>query len=224
MKPIPATLLLIPFAVLALTCTGCLYTVAQTPEVLAPGQVTAGAVAAMGEEVGASRERVLTLSDLGIQARAGVFDRFDAGLRLSATAGYSGDVRYQVLRGPILASAGIGASYLPWTHFTTTDWDNEVVKQLGFYPTVLVGTPQVYGGLRVLCTRDWDRCPREGGWMWNDVSNSVSPEAVVGAMLNPAGGRIQLLPEAFIVVHATDRPVWTTWGIGLALQYLFGER
>jgi hypothetical protein len=221
MKLVLATLLLLPLALLALTCAGCLYTVAQTPEVLAPGQVTAGVVTAMGEEVGASREPVLTLSDLGIQARAGVFDRFDAGLRLSATAGYSGDVRYQIIREPILVSAGIGASYLPWTHFTRSDWDNEQVKQLGIYPAVLVGTPHVYGGLRLMLTRDWDRMIG-GQPTWNNVSNSVSPEAVVGAMLNPAVGRVQLLPEAFIVVHATDRPVWTTWGIGLALQYLFG--
>jgi hypothetical protein len=169
-----------PFVLLLALLPGCIsLSTFQSPRVLDPGEGQIGAgilfgVDLEGEESG--------LGELSILGRYGVGERVDVGGKIWGFPPFLGiyaDVRYQLLREPLLVSGALGASWFQFDELSTG----------ALYPTVMFGTERVFGGARwtFLSGRD------------NDLEETYGtdfPGLVVGASF---GRRLIFTPEVNVL-------------------------
>ena len=203
MKPGRLAALLLTSSVLLFL--NCIYATFQTPEVTPPGRVAVGLGGAGG---------ITFLGDGGyptleadLYTRVGLFPRADAGLRLALPLGLMADFRYQVLRRPLLLTAGLGVQ-----HFTRQghEFGREVDRAYwNVYPTVLFGSRRVFGGVRAIVVNEDDR-------LTGRATTRVYPGVLAGASV---GGRFRATPEFNLLIGPSsieDVPrLVTCFGLGL---------
>lgn len=166
-------------AALVLVLSGCVsLSTFQSPRVLDPGTTQLGAgVIVTGGEAGTG--------EVAIVARRGLADGVDVGAKLWGIPPFLGlyaDVRYQILREPFLVSGTLGGSVFS----VREDGDDDrSVSTTALYPTVLVGTERLFGGVR------WTQVFGSAGDLEENYGVGF-PGIVVGASF---GSRLILAPE-----------------------------
>jgi hypothetical protein len=199
-------------AALAILVSGCAFTVAQSPETVAPGRVVAGGLGSLGLGQGASPAGpLLAGTELGAYGRAGLRRNLDAGVRLSLPAGLGADIKYQVLSRRTRLALGLGASFLPWVAPPLVDSTRRMA--LGLYPLVVGGSRRAWCGLRGIGLVHYDR----GTIARYHVL--AGPEFFVGSTVGR--GRLQALPElhAWWLEPFHDARRQFGVGFGIAVQY-----
>lgn len=210
--------LIMPLFALLLVAACCPYIAAESPDVLPPGNVAVGGIVAASWLGPLQGTFGLTPANLGVQCNVGILPGVDAGLMLSALSGVAGEVRYQVLREPLLVCAGLGASHSwRWNVDPFSDNAGHTWQVDGLHPTVTVGTRNVYGGVRVSVLRV------EENPMSSPVSITypVMPELLVGVT---TGDRFQVSTTGFVALLAGGGSLSVGGGLGLSLRYTFGTR
>jgi hypothetical protein len=208
--------LLLPFS-LSLFLAGCAFTVAQSPETVAPGRIVAGGLASFGPNSGTGIRTLYAGTELGAYGRAGLARNLDAGVRLSIPAGLGADIKYQLLSKRSRLAVGVGASFMPWVVPPLVDSTRRM--SIGLYPLIVAGTSRLFGGVRGIGLVHFDR-----GALAR-YHPLLGPEFFVGSSLGR--GRIRVLPElhaSLLVplngndpVHGGDPQLGL--GLGLAVQY-----
>jgi hypothetical protein len=203
---------LLPACVLlAVLAAGCAFTVAQSPETVAPGRIFAGGLASVSPGYKYTTPKLLWpySTEVGVYGRAGLARNFDAGLRVSLPGGIAADAKYQLLSQRAKLAVGLGASYVP---FIKTSLISGYVprSQVGVYPLVVGGSRQLYGGVRgvgmLVFTNDYQHRDLYAG-----------PEFFAGSSIGR--GRLQVLPEvhAWWLPYAPEPALGI--GAGIAVQY-----
>ena len=202
--------LLPALAVLAAMTAGCAFTVAQSPETVAPGRIFAGGLASISPGYKYTTRKALWpySAEVGAYGRAGLARNFDAGLRVSVPGGVAADIKYQLLSQRAKLAVGLGASYAPFISTTLVSGYHH--SQVGIYPLVVGGSRQLYGGVRGIGLLVFDS-------NYQNRAYYAGPEFFAGSSIGR--GRLQALPE----VHAWWLPYAPApafgIGIGLAVQY-----
>lgn len=176
-------------SVLALSAAlsaGCIsYSNFQMPDVLDEGDalIGVGATAVAADQFGLLPE---------VYARYGFSDRVDAGAKIAGIPPFGllfGDVKYQLVDGPVAVAADLGISYAGGSADIPFDDDEseEDYSFVGLYPAIMVGTDRLYGGAKAIYiaggTADTE-------WISGDVFGLFAGTSF--------GDRVRLLPE----VHA----------------------
>lgn len=203
---------LLPLVFVPLLLTGCAFTVAQSPETVAPGRVFAGGLASLGLNTGAGTVKpFLAGSELGVYGRAGLARNLDAGVRLSIPAGLGADIKYALLSRRQRLAVGIGASFLPWVVPPLVDSSRRM--SVGIYPLLVGGTPNLFGGVRGIGLVHFDR-----GALAR-YHYLAGPQVFLGASLGRR--RIRVLPElhAHWLAPIKNADPQFGVGLGLAVQY-----
>lgn len=127
----------------------------------------------------------MVFSSMDIYGRFGIVENLDVGVKLSEFYPFLKvvtDVKYQILRNPITVSADLGYSFY-LEHITTH----------GFYPMILFGKENLYGGIKVIFHSIWG--------VVEPFDKNVSTGYLIfpGFMVGTAfGDRVRLLLEAEI--------------------------
>lgn len=205
-----STRLLPAFVLLAVMTAGCAFTVAQSPETVAPGRVVAGGLASMspGYKYTAPKALWPYSAEVGAYGRAGLARNFDAGLRVSVPGGIAADIKYQLLSRRTRLAVGIGASYAPFINTSLISGYHH--SQVGIYPLIVGGSRQLYGGVRGIGLAVFNS-------NYQNRAFYAGPEFFAGSSIGR--GRLQALPE----VHAwwlpyAPEPAFGI-GAGIAVQY-----
>jgi hypothetical protein len=136
-----------------------------------------------------------------VTARWSINERTELGVGGGLLSGLTGDVKYNVLRGPIAVSAALGASmgFVPDFDLWGSGSDDEMTVVVGLQPTVLAGTERLYGGAKLmLYAGDAD----------------VKPLSVLFAG-GSLGGRWQFVPEVGVVRDSDDGSRFWYVGVGV---------
>ncbi len=207
-------LLVFGLLLLLFASSGCFYATFQTPEVIRPGHVTVGLGGAFGmgqvfREGEGHNSHLLVETDL--YARVGVLPNMDVGARLAIPLGVMADVKYQLLRAPVLLAMDFGMSY---AEEQGTQFGKEVNSTyLNFYPMLIGGTKHVYAGLKTVVILENDKIAGR-------TINHLYPGLVLGAAL---GRRLKLMPELNLYLGANTHSGWPetiVHGV-LGLQFTF---
>jgi hypothetical protein len=173
---------------LAAVVAGCFHPAVITPEPMPAGDFSLG----LGVSGTPASEPIVILPTGWLQARAGLGLGVDAGLRLSIPSGPYADIKWNFLKvDPWLATVDIGASYLKFKgsrdmqeHFT----DDTMVY--AFYPALLFGTSNLFGGARLTLARRYGYYTGPGKW-------DMSPSIVLGGSF---GDQVRIMPGIDVVV------------------------
>ena len=140
--------LLPALAVLAAMTAGCAFTVAQSPETVAPGRIFAGGLASISPGYKYTTRKALWpySAEVTPMASTSVASSAERGLRVSVPGGVAADIKYQLLSQRAKLAVGLGASYAPFISTTLVSGYHH--SQVGIYPLVVGGSRQLYGGVR----------------------------------------------------------------------------
>lgn len=167
---------------------GCIsYSTFQTPTVLDEGDALIGVGA-----TGVSGD-----TDFGVlpevYARYGFSERVDAGAKITGIPPFGlvfGDVKYQLVDGPVALAADLGVSYAGGSadiSFGGDEPSEEGYSFVGLYPAVMVGTDRLYGGAKAIYIASGIA---DTEWISGNVFGLFAGTSF--------GDRVRLLPE----VHA----------------------
>ncbi|MFW5947631.1 MAG: hypothetical protein ACOCUW_03975 [Gemmatimonadota bacterium] len=190
-------------AIIAAFASGCVsFSMFQGPETLDHGQVVGGVGAAIFSVPGDTADD----SSLGLWPEAGVRvglgHRFDLGARFAGVPPFGtfyGDIRYQLVPGPVAVTAGLGGSFVDAT------FNDDDVSFSAVYPSLAVGSDRLWVAGRglIVSTGSADQV---------FVSESIWG-LVVGSSI---GGDVRLLPE--VEVYFGTDATETIVGLGLGVQ------
>jgi hypothetical protein len=191
------------YLLIVLNFLGCAsFSTFQSPSVLEPGEKAVG----IGFSSQFDTDDKMTLSSMDIYGRFGVIKNLDVGVRLSEFYPFLKvftDVKYRILREPVVVSVNMGYSFYV-----------EHIKTHGFYPMILFGKDNLYGGIKVILHSIWGRV--------EPFDKNVSTKYLIfpGFMVGTAfGDRTRLLLEANIY-FTEDRNTPLIF-MGVALQHNF---
>lgn len=170
----------------------------QTPEPVAPDETAFG-----GGISGVVADSSAGFGGVELYARHGLGPNMDAGIKLGGMPGLyyllMGDVKFRLAANPLTVSADVGMSISAGSDRTAT---------LAWYPTVLVGTSTLYGGLKAVLIR---------GTFEGDAFAVDHPLTglVVGTRF---GHRFRVLPEINCYFSRQSSPLFFG-GIGLQFNF-----
>lgn len=164
---------------------GCAsYSTLQTATTLDKGEIQVGAGSAFD-----AQERMFA-PEVGV--RYGLIDRLDLGVKYVFPSLVFGDLKFQVLKGPVDIAADAGISY--FQHNATGLGE---FRMIGFYPMLLVGQEHWYTGVKsvfVSASGETDIKYFES-YQFGGYS---STNFVLGASL---GEKVRFLPELNVAVN-----------------------
>jgi hypothetical protein len=173
---------------LLLTASGCYMPAMISPEPLAGGDACLGFGADL--ETGGNRDYgKMTYGGIVLQGRWGFGAGFDGGLRL-ATSGLYADLKYNIIRQPLILSCDMGVTYSGYRDSQSElalAFPHDDSISLSLYPALIGGTRAVFGGVRMLAHYGipGPTHPRHAPWQFY-------PALLLGASI---GNRMRLTPE-----------------------------
>jgi hypothetical protein len=193
---------IVALAAVALT-SGCVsFSVFHGPEVHDPGELSIGVGAATFPVASDSTEDATLplLPEAGL--RYGLGHDFDLGVKFAGFPPFGtiyGDVRWQLLEGPVPMTAGLGGSYVG-----ISDVDGDDISFSAIYPSLAVGTNRLWVAGRGII-----------------ISSGVGDHIFVSTQLwglvagGSIGDRMKLKPEVMAYFGSDDALV----GFGLGLEF-----
>lgn len=122
-----------------------------------------------------------------IALRYGFGKNIDATFKVLIPTGVYGEIKWQMLKEPILISPQFGISYSFWQELLTGPCD--ISHKFGIYPTLLLGTEHFYGGLRLIYKRmKYYNYDLDSFYMFT----AYTPGILVGASI---GKKVRIVPE-----------------------------
>ncbi len=186
----------------ALLCAGCMsFTSFQTPEVMPT----------RGKSIGMGMAHTGVTFEGDLMARYGLFKNADAGAKLSfPLASISADLKYQLLRKPLLVAADVGLSYGRFCDMPDAGNDYDY---LTLYPELLLGTSHVYTAVRATGEYEIEHVKYDHH---TNVTARWLPQLFLGGSF---GNRFRIQPELYLTVPWSGGKPDILPGIGLAFQY-----
>ena len=209
MKKLSACLLLLKASLLV---SGCCMMQLQHPRALEPGRVVVG-VAGSGMAEFYKDGLPFPFANIDVYGRVGLGAGFETGLRWCVPRGFHADVKYQFLRHPFDASVNLGALHvwpvdIMWGPAMQVE-EHSFWDQVVLFPSLSMGTRNVYGGLRGFVSLAAD-------------DPLTMPGFFIGTRF---GERFQLLPEVHIYSPASCLLGKDPWDFlfvgGCGVQYAF---
>ena len=188
-----------------LTASGCIsLSIFQGPETLDEGALVAGVGAAAFSIPGdtASDDEVGLWPEIGL--RYGLGSGFDVGAKFAGIPPFGtlyGDVRWQLVPGPVAVTAGLGGSYASVSAEVQDDEEDYSFSAL--YPSLAVGTDRLWIAGRGIIISS------------GSADEIFLSETLWGVVAGTSfGSRVRLLPEVEVYFGSDE----TLVGLGLGLQ------
>lgn len=187
---------------------GCVsHTTFQSPRVLDPGQANVG-LGGAGWVQRHDTHRHHGFLEGVLYGRVGVTRNLDVGIKLFGPfGGIFGDVKYQLWQRPPFVSADLGFSY---GRFGDMPDSGDDFDYLGFYPMVLFGYEDLYGGVKLIYVEEVRH--RKYGPGGTETERYSRPGIVVGTSV---GSKVRMRPEMNIY-KISDGVLFTA---GLAIEW-----
>lgn len=185
---------------------GCIsHTTFQSPKVLDPGQVNVG-LGAMGWMQRNDSDRHQGFLEVDLYGRIGLTRNLDAGIKLFGPfGGIFGDAKYQLWQRPPFLSADLGFSY---GRFGDMPDSGDDFYYFGFYPMLLIGYEDLYGGVKLIYVEETRH--RSYGPGGTETERYSRPGIVLGATV---GARVKMRPE--VNIYKIDQGLLYTGGLAV---------
>ncbi|RPH89264.1 MAG: hypothetical protein EHM72_20615 [Calditrichaeota bacterium] len=192
-----------------LVAMNCVPSSYHSPRVLRPGEMS----------VGAGLSLPVTQGDVSLCLRSGIIKNLDLGIKLGGWGdcyGLFSDIKYCIVKQPLLISANMGFLYHQDTFMTETE-----PRTQGIHPTILLGSDRIYGGIgwNYSIERETYSSMLPPYKTWIITTRSSGPRIMLGASW---GNRWKFNPEIIFNFDPLGRSNGTVM-VGCGIHRVFGK-